>query len=219
MTDAERVLVITSCTSLKAIGPGDAPVPAERLYIGEQHRRLMRGVEAFRAAGSEREIDLRIVSAGHGVVAGEDLLPSYDDSFAGLGGKAIDERAARLGIPIALEELLGRTYALALLLLGDDYMRAAALGPDTALAGPTLVFCGSVLRARLQGAPPLRAVPAGKRETHRFGCGLVGLKGEIAGRLLSLLGQRPELIGELLDPDLDVLELLSTSPHSSQLAA
>lgn len=219
MTSAGRVLVITSCTSLKAVGPGDAPVPAERLYLGEQHRRLMRGVEAFRAASGEHEIDLRIVSAGHGVVAGEEPLRFYDDSFAGMGGRAIDERAAQLGIPTAIEELLGRPYALALLLLGDDYMRAASLHPDTALAGPTLAFCGSALRARLQGSPLLRVIPAGKPETQHFACGLVGLKGEIAGRLLSLLGRRPELIGELLDPDLDVLDLLSAPSHSSLLAA
>jgi hypothetical protein len=219
MADAGRVLVVTSCTSLKAIGPGDAPVPAERLYLGEQHRRLMRGVEAFRAAGNGYEIDLQIVSAGHGIVAGKEPLSFYDNSFAGLGGKVIDKHAAQLGIPTAFEELLGRPYALALLLLGDDYMRAASLRPDTGLAGPTLAFCGSALRARLRGVPSLRAVPAGKRETHRFACGLVGLKGEIAGRLLSLLGERPELIGELLDPDLDVLDLLSASPYSSQFAA
>ena len=39
------VTVITTCTSRKAAG---SAVRAERLYTGEQHRRLMQGVDELR---------------------------------------------------------------------------------------------------------------------------------------------------------------------------
>src|SRR5262249_3663530 len=59
-----RMLIITTCTSKKATLSEDERVPAEQLYQGEQHRRLMGGVRALRAARPDRDLDLRILSAG-----------------------------------------------------------------------------------------------------------------------------------------------------------
>ena len=94
---ALRVLVITSCTGEKGrrvaegaqladFRKGAAHVrkreaeiadllrSAEELYTGQQHVRLMRGVAAFRAAhptnGKGPALDLRILSAGYGIVPG-----------------------------------------------------------------------------------------------------------------------------------------------------
>jgi hypothetical protein len=213
------ILVITSCTGLKSIGPGDDPVPAERLYRGEQHRRLMRGVESFRAASPGWDLDLRIVSAGHGVVGGREPLGFYDESFAGVPAMEIERRAAARGIPATIAARLAKPYALGLLLLGDDYMRAASLRPETELGGPTLAFGGGALANRFAGSSSLEVVPAGKREARRFSCGLVGLKGELAGRLLGLLATRPDLVGQVTAPDFDVLGLLDSAPRPMRLAA
>ena len=46
MADGE-ILVLTSCTATKADLPGGGLLAAERLYTGQQHVRLMRGVRAF----------------------------------------------------------------------------------------------------------------------------------------------------------------------------
>lgn len=215
MGEPRSIVVISSCTSLKAIGPGDRPVPAERLYAGEQHRRLMHGARAFRSADTGFELDLRIVSAGHGLVRGGDLLAHYDTSFAGQGAAEIERRAVALGIPAAISSLLSRPAALTLLLLGDDYRRAAGLGPQTVCGGPTLAFGGASLANRLDGVPRLKVVRAGKREARLFSCGLVGLKGELAGRLLTLLSRRPQLVARVAEPGTDVLDLLDTAPQAS----
>lgn len=215
MAERDSILVVTSCTGLKAAGAGDPPLPAERLYTGEQHRRLMRGANAFRAAANGLQLDLRILSAGHGLVRGERRLRSYDTSFAGLRKGEMERRSEELGIPADLGRLLARPYRLIVLLLGEDYMRAAALGPGTRLGGPAIAFGGAGLARRLQGLPGLKVVPAGKREARRFSCGLVGLKGELGGRLLHLLAGRPELIPRLADPAVDVLPLLETDSQRS----
>ncbi len=215
MAESRSILVVTSCTSLKALGAGDPPVPAERLYIGEQHRRLMRGVTSFRAASTRFDLDLRIVSAGHGLVRGDQLLGFYDMSFAGLGGATIERRAEALGIPVDVADLLSKPAALILLLLGDDYMRASGLRPGSALGGPALAFGGAALARRFGGSSPLKVVPAGKAEARRFSCGLVGLKGELGGQLLELLARRPDLVPHLAAADLDVLALLDANTQAS----
>jgi hypothetical protein len=211
VSERRSILAITSCTGLKTIGDGGASLPAERLYAGEQHRRLMQGVDYFRASSSGHELDLRILSAGHGVVAGDHRLRHYDSSFAALGKAEIDERAAELGVPGQIEQLLSRPYALVLVLLGDDYMRAAAIDSDTQFSSPTIVFCGERLARRLQGVPSLKLVPADKRQTRRFACGLVGLKGELGGRLLRLLADDPGLLPKVSDPGLDLLAMLDAA--------
>jgi hypothetical protein len=215
MDRSRTILVLSSCTGRKVIDANTSTASAERLYVGEQHRRLMRGVNAFRAADCSYEIDLRILSAGFGMVTGSRLLPLYDRSFAGLAGEAIDERSAEVGIPRALARVLSRNHALAILLLGEDYMRAAAIGSTTRFGGPTIAFGGAALTRRAASLP-LRVVPATKSEARRFSCGLIGLKGELGGRLLALLSGEPSLISSLPDSDADLLGMLdrvSTKTH------
>jgi hypothetical protein len=77
-----------------------------------------------------------------------------------------------------------------------------------ALGGPTLVICGSSTVARVPQLANIRTVPISEGDTRRFSAGLVGLKGEVAGRVLALLGQSPKFVRTLLKPDTDVLSEL-----------
>ena len=146
MDDHRSIVVITSCTGLKAIGSGDQSLPAEEFYVGAQHRRLMRGVDSLRSSNSELEVDVWIVSAGHGLVRGRDRLSFYDTSFSGLPRREIEGRGAALGIPDELGALLARPSILNLLLLGDDYLGASR----------TLVELDLRRGRRLPSAPPPR---------------------------------------------------------------
>lgn len=213
----QTVLVLTSCTGSKDPVALSGQIAAERLYIGEQHRRLMRGVHALRESPSALDVDLRILSAGYGVVRGSKRLRTYDASFSGLGGPAIDEEAERLRIRTSLRSLLRRDHALILLLLGEDYMRAAGIGSETRLGGPTIAFGGRWLKRR-GGDLPLRVIPAGREEAGRYSCGVVGLKGELAARLLELIACEPEIVSGLPDPDVDVLEMLDRVGDGPELA-
>jgi hypothetical protein len=212
--EPRSIVVITSCTSLKAVGSGGQSLPAEDFYVGEQHRRLMRGVNSLRSSDPGLEIDLWIVSAGYGLVHGGDRVSFYDTSFAGLPKSEIERRAVALGIPAKLGALLARPSLLNLLLLGDDYLKASGLSSASTFGGPTLAFCASAAAARLAGAD-VRVVPAGKTEARRFSCGLVGLKGELAARLLELLAEHPALVRRLTDPQFEVLERLEGPPQPS----
>ena len=188
------ILIVTSCTSTKVSLPSDALVPAESLYAGEQHRRLMRGVNRFRRAFPAIQLDLSILSAGHGLVEAAALIGPYDATFSGVGSKRLTEEAQRLRIPGDLAQRLNQPYKLGLLLLGTDYLRAATASTHLTLGGPTIAFCSAASARRLKGIPELTAVRAGTAEARRFSCGLVGLKGEMAGRMLEVLARMPELI-------------------------
>jgi len=168
----------------------------------------MRGITRFRAGSTGFKIDLRILSAGYGLVDGMRELSSYDSSFAGLRKSEIERRADELNIPGDVARTLAKPSALALLLLGDDYMRAAGIDGHVAFGGPAIAFGGTQLAQRFEGVETLKVVAAGKNQARQFSCGLVGLKGELAGRLLEHLAVRPDLIHMVSRPEFDVLDLL-----------
>jgi hypothetical protein len=100
-----RILVITSCTGEKAVTSDQALTledfargsqhvkqrekelkdlmrPAEELYTGQQHVRLMRGVQALREhrnhKGTPLKLDLWILSGGYG--CGHGLAAAQQES-------------------------------------------------------------------------------------------------------------------------------------------
>lgn len=213
MTDKARIVVLTSCTGQKAVTHAEAlqwgdfeagiehrqrreqaladyRLPAEELYTGRQHERLMGGVVEFRDAHQETDVqlDLWIVSAGYGVVPGDRLLAPYECTFNGMKKEERRRWADHLQIPAESRKVLAEPYDLALILLGDTYLEALALDEEIILGGPTLVFCGKVASQQLSGIPNLFPVELGTADAKSFSCGMVGLKGEVAGRLLRLLG-------------------------------
>lgn len=214
MTDG-RILVITSCTGLKAgdtdpltaddFAEGvrhvkdrhatdlrDVVVPAESLYRGQHHLRLMRGVQVARDAGVQ--VDVRIVSAGYGLVRGDAELAPYECTFQGMGVGQRRDWARHVDIPASVKRALAEPYSLALILLGEDYLAACQLERALVLGGPTLLFCAPSLALSVPAAGNLTIVPLGRREAQRFSCGLVSLKGEVGARVLAQVGVgvRPE---------------------------
>jgi hypothetical protein len=126
MSDATSILILTSCTATKA-SLGARRALAEDLYAGQQHRRLMRGITAYRDAGQPAgPLELHIVSAGRGVVAGDEPLRSYNASFSGMRRQQLQRRARKLGVPRTVASLLAAPRQLSLLLLGDSYLATSA---------------------------------------------------------------------------------------------
>ena len=232
-----RIVVITSCTGEKAVTDKRAltlrdfrkgkdhvkaresklaslMTPAEQLYTGQQHVRLMRGIEAFREKhpkkGSDSTLDLHIVSAGYGLVPGRRKLAPYEATFQGMKKGELRDWADELGVAAAFRRVLSKPYDLALVLLGDSYLDACALDGAMKLGGPTLLFCGTRQAKKLPRIANLRAIPMSNPEAGRFSCGLIGLKGELATRLLGLVTQEPDVIQKLRDPATDVLARLDT---------
>jgi hypothetical protein len=210
----EHIRVLTSCTGLKA---PTGPVAAEDLYRGQHHVRLMRGASDARRLGLAVEIS--IVSAGHGIVAGSERLLPYERTFQGMPTRQRRELARGLAIPRDVRAVLSAPADLHVVLLGEDYLDACEFGEDLVPSAPVLIFCASGSAMRLPPVEQLVPITLTTEDTRRFNCGLVGLKGEVGGRLLSYLAeQRPsidDLTSGLLLDDLASMrdrELVSTAP-------
>jgi hypothetical protein len=190
-------------------------VPAEKLYRGQQHVRLMRGVEAARERG--HLVSVSIVSAGYGLLGGEQAVAPYECTFQGMSVRERREWAGHLSLAESVERFLDQPADAAIVLLGDDYFTACA--PTGQLPGraPTLVLCGARMALRIQPAPNVHPVVLHESDTRRFSCGLVGLKGEVAGRLLRWLAAEPARVDELGSPRL--LDELEGAPMSRSLGA
>ena len=236
-----RILVITSCTGEKRVSSEraltledfkqgrrhisrrekelkDLLCPAELLYTGQQHVRLMRGVQAFResrlTSNGDDVLDLEILSAGYGIVSGETRLAPYEATFQGMPKGDLREWARELGIPAAFRKTVAAPYDLGLILLGDDYLSTCELDGSVEFGGPTLIFCGGATRKRLPDLANVRPVVLSNPEAKRFSCGLVALKGELACRLLSRLATDAKFSSELWKAK-DLLTLVQQQPAAS----
>ncbi len=245
-----KLLVITSCTGEKAVDSdqqllwddfksgkahvatrekelGDLCRKAGEMYTGEQHVRLMRGVSAFRSSGSNSDssLALHVLSAGYGIIPEERVIAPYEVTFATMKAKEIDAWSMTLGVPEDFRRLVSQTYDLGLILLGDNYLRACQLDETVQFGGPTILFCGAGMAKKLPTLANVRVIPISNPEAKRFSCGLVGLKGELAARILTSMGRNSEQLHGLLDPKRDVLKALDSvtptavaSSHKTNLA-
>ena len=225
-----RILIVTSCTSRKTVthpqgltgddiaqGPdhvqaretalADYLTPARNLYSGQQHVRLMRGIDAV---AGRLKTELQVVSAGYGLIPGERKIAPYECTFGGRGKADLRAWADRLGIPTAFRALMAEPYDLGFWLLGDDYLAACGIDSRLRLASPTIALCGRTSSRNLPPLAGLATVVLGNPEAKRFSCGLVALKGDIAARLLTRLAETPDLLPTLIHPDTDLLELLDS---------
>ena len=209
----KRIVIISSCTGKKVVPGGpltlaefkkgpehvaeveafyaslQAPgvralYPAEELYTGQQHLRLMKGVESIRERLGYEVVDLHILSAGYGLVDGCRQLAPYEATFGDMTKAEGRAWGKELGVPQALQAALAEPYDIALILLGDDYLNACNIGPELQLNGPTFFLCGKGSAAKLPTLPELVTVPVANPDAKTFSCGMVGLKGELVARLL-----------------------------------
>ena len=184
---------------------------AEKLYRGQQHVRLMRGVEAARERG--HLVSVSIVSAGYGLLAGDDAIAPYECSFQGMSVRERREWAGRLALADSVRQSLEKPADAAIVLLGEDYFSACVPTGVIRPRAPTFVLCGARTALRMQPAADVYPVVLQESDTRRFACGLVGLKGEVAGRLLGWLAAEPARLDQLRSPRLlDELERAPAMP-------
>lgn len=237
-----RVLILSSCTGEKLLSPSDqltlsdfkagakfvrareasissGLMPAEDLYTGMQHQRLMRGVRAARTSGV-LQVDLQIVSAGYGLIASARPIAPYEATFIGMKRPEARLWATQLGIATDARALLTQPYDLGLILLGDDYLSALALDHTVELGGPTLLFCGKASASRIPPLGKLSTVVLANKDATRFSCGMVGIKGELASRVLEQLTRDPSQLISFAAPKGDLLDgLAGVAPAKKTLRA
>lgn len=218
---SDTIRVVTTCTSRKqgafagtsrsplpGLAREDNDLPAELLYIGEQHRRLMVGVRELQAV---RPVEVWVISAKAGLISGKHEIAPYDESFAGMRVDAIRAVADRLNIPNDVRRLVGDPAELTMVLVGNDYFDAADLGRPVAWASPTLLFASSSRIAQLPPYPNLRPVVVNQALAKRWSLPLTLLKGELVRRLLSALASTAITPSELFVND-NARHALLTSP-------
>lgn len=179
------ISILTSCTGLKAEGPRRA----EEMYLGQQHVRLMAGIERHRSVGAG-PLRLSILSAKYGVIDGAKVIEPYDFAFHGMCTKRFDEHVEQLGIPEACADFLrDEAYDLKIIALGLKYLEACRFRFED-IHGTTVFFCSSGHAAEMKDdkrRPELVVVPLSDRDARNYRCGAVGLKGELTSRLLDAL--------------------------------
>lgn len=234
-----KLIVITSCTGEKSAAPksslmladfqqGAAHVrarekelkefltPASQIYTGEQHVRLMRGLNAIRESQlSGFSSQLFILSAGYGLIPEARKIAPYECTFATMKTKELRTWGEALNVPKDFRATVAQPYDLGLILLGDNYLAACQLDDAVKFGGLTLLFCGKNQAQSLPRLPNVRVVTLSNAEATRFSCGLVGLKGEIAARLLQKVASESNVLLRLKDPAFDVLGWLDSASASA----
>jgi len=204
-----KILIVTSCTKDK-IKPPDLPdhnqltseqlwddcnddrvtrsfgelenhkIPANELYRGRQHVQLMQAVNQLRQVFGEDVVDVKIISAGFGLVDETQPLPPYNATFNDLPSFKIKELARRLGIPRKANQLISQPYNCAFFLLGESYLTSLGL-PFTKVPNfPCLFLAGPSNHKKIpRRRPYYHYVPIGQDEAVAFSYNTVGLKGHI----------------------------------------
>lgn len=186
--------------------------PAVEMYTGQQHARLMRGVEA--CEGTDIECEVSILSAGYGLISGHREIVPYEVTFQGMRKGQIQAWAEHLRIPDDVRQWFAGQADLNLVLLGESYLAAMDLDSDVVFATPTVFFCGKGGLNLIRGNGSYRAITLSRQDASRFSCGLVGLKGEIASLVLQRCVGHPGFVGKLLSEDTDILSQLPISTES-----
>ncbi|MEI7776594.1 MAG: tRNA-guanine transglycosylase DpdA, partial [Verrucomicrobiota bacterium] len=133
--------------------------------------------------------------------------------------KELRDWADVLKVPEDFRKTVVWEYDLGLILLGDNYLQARAVDEKIEFGGPTLLFCGTGMAKKLPALKNVRVVPISNPEAKRFSCGLVGLKGALAARLLKGVTDDPAVLNRLMDPKFDLLAWLDKQPGAGKSTA
>ncbi len=203
----QRIQIITSCTGSKALhsdraltvedfAGGDqwlrqresdlGTLPANAMYTGRQHLEIMRAISSCPGL----DIQVKVVSAGYGVIDGSRPIGPYDVTFAGMSARQIEQRGQDLGVPEDIRDALENTDRdLTLVLLGRDYLRACQLTHPPAVPCPTVFFGITGKPAQLAG-DNLYQVPLTNEDTRTYRAGLVWLKAKVARLALESISEQ-----------------------------
>jgi hypothetical protein len=167
--------------------------PAASMYTGFQHVYLMHGIAALRSAFGRDAVDLRILSAGYGLISGDRPICAYDVTFNDMSRTQARTWARQLGAPQAVREAASDAD-LAVFLLGSRYLDAIE-PPIAAQGGQRLIFLAKPSEATRLAGQGVVTVPAGKDQV-RYGAGLVAFKGKMFELWAKAVANTPRLLEE-----------------------
>lgn len=114
-------------------------VIARDMYLGNQSRELVRGVDILRSI-MDIEVHLFIVSAGFGLLEEDEKVPPYECSFTGMKKFEIIDRSQHLSIPKDFARVCETRYDLLYLALGKNYLTAIGKEWTANIVGTVVTF-------------------------------------------------------------------------------
>jgi len=215
-----NILVVSSCTSKKAVNSkykllkedfldsvvlekrekelSKKSLPAIEMYKGMQHIQLVKGLSSLRAKYGNCIVDLKIISAGYGLIDEAKKIVPYEVTFNSMKSKEIDEWSSFLNIKRNLEIVI-KDYDLIIFLLGDRYLRSLQLPLSNISKKKRLIFLASKSSSKkIPNEKPYYFLEVGQDDASSFGYGLVGLK----GYLFNLLAKEIEKQGKIVFEDI-----------------
>ena len=159
-----------------------AAVEARELYLGRQHRHMVREVDRLRDARRDLRVGLVIVSAGYGLLEEHDLAVPYEATLGGSRSAQVG-RGLELGLPEAALRLAGRAEYV-VVALGAAYLAACGL------PSPELPNGICLAPASVAGRGDSGIVACGRNEARFFGKAEREIRGYVLGELLASVAGR-----------------------------
>ncbi|MEA5506970.1 tRNA-guanine transglycosylase DpdA [Halotia wernerae UHCC 0503] len=234
-----RILIITSCTGKKLHNPtnqltiedfkdterlrertqslSEFSCPSGQMYTGLQHLRLMEGVDILRSDFGKEVVDVKIISAGYGLIPEDKVIVPYSVTFNSMKSDEISSWANFIGIHKDFQEaVIG--YDLVFVLLGDKYIRALNLPIETH-PKQTFIFLASNKSKNLVVLEHanFELLTFSNADASRFCCALVGLKGQLLKLIATEIRQEPNLLSELYNNPKILEKVLNNQPQQLEL--
>ena len=225
-----KILVITSCTGEKRSKPDNQLVMSDfqdpkklklrekelkafactagELYTGAQHLRLMEGVTLLRQSYGKESIDVKILSAGYGLIDEHQKIFPYEVTFNAMKSSEVDSWSSELDVHRAIEETI-REYDLIFILLGDNYLRSVKF-PIVTETKQTLIFlCSHGSKKAIRGiGSKYLLMPLSNDEAKLYSYGLVGLKGFLFKQFAIQASCQIEIIKDVCEMPEKLIEIL-----------
>ncbi|MDJ0797061.1 MAG: hypothetical protein QNJ51_09535 [Calothrix sp. MO_167.B12] len=228
-----RILVVTSCTGEKLFKPKnqlkiedfkDREIlkeksqllsqysrPAGEMYKGLQHLRVMEGVNILRSCLGKESVDVKIVSAGYGIISEEEVIVPYSVTFNDMKSDEISSWADFLKIHENFQQVMIE-YDLIFVLLGDKYLRALKL-PVKTQANKTLIFLAAKNSRKYIKLDNCKSFiwTLDNADASRFSCALVGLKGQLLRLIVTEITLDNDLLVNLYNNPETLEQILNKS--------
>lgn len=234
-----RVLIITSCTGEKRfkltnqLTIEDFQDPeklkersqllteftctAAQMYTGLQHLRVMEGVNILRSHLGKEAVDLKILSAGYGLISEDQEIFPYSVTFNSMKNDELSSWGNFLKIHDEFQQaIIG--YDLVFILLGDKYLRALNL-PVKTQPNQTFIFLASNKSLNYIDSGNAKSfvfIPS-NGDASRFSCALVGLKGQLLKIIATEIRRQPDLLTNLYHEPAILEQILDQQPHQLEL--
>lgn len=237
-----RILVVTSCTGQKRFKPknqltiedfkdaqklseqsqlladAEFACPASQMYTGLQHLRVMEGVNILRSRFGKESVDVKIVSAGYGIISEEKVIVPYSVTFNDMKSDEVASWADFIRIHEDFKQVI-IGYDLVFVLLGEKYLRTLKLPVETQLNQTFIFLASNNSRKYIKlGNAKSFVLTLSNADASHFGCGLVGLKGQLMKLIATEVRENPDSLKILYNQPEILKQLVGNQPNQLKLS-